>query len=308
MRRKAVRRLFALGGAMLLLGIFCGYSQRNWNLSEIHRPSVGCFGKADQTVREGSLGSVDQTVRGGSGKEADLSGSLRLAGSSSMERMISTLAEGFMEEYPNVVVTIEYIGSAAGIGAVLNGSVDIGTSSRNLKEEETEKGAVAHLVALDGIAVCVDPTNTVTRLTEQQVVDIYTGRITNWSELGGEDLPIVVIGHEAGSGTRTAFEELLGIEDRCLYANELNSMGAVMARVALVPGAIGYLSCEVADETVQILSLNGVEPTAETIENGTYPLCRPFLMVTRGEISAQKELVQVWFDYVFQDHKDWYIK
>lgn len=229
-----------------------------------------------------------------------LSGFLRLAGSSSMEEMADRLAEGFMEQYPDVIVTIEYVGSAAGIEAVLNGSADIGNSSRNLKEEELARGAVENIVAMDGIAVCVDRANQVTGLTREQLAGIYTGEFTNWSELGGDDVPIVVVGHEAGSGTRDAFEEILGIKDRCVYANELNSMGGVKARAALIPGAIGYLSVEVLDESVKALALDGVDPAAENVENNSYPLCRPFVMVTKGEISEQSRLVQAWFAYVYQ--------
>ena len=230
-----------------------------------------------------------------------LSGSLRLAGSSSMEEMASTLAEGFMEQYPDVSVTIEYVGSAAGIEAVLNGSADIGNSSRNLKEEELARGVVENIVAMDGIAVCVDPANKVTGLTREQLAGIYTGVFTNWSELGGDDVPIVVVGHEAGSGTRDAFEDILEIKDKCVYANELNSMGAVKARAALIPGAIGYLSFEVLDDSVKALWLDGMEPSVRNVENNSYPLCRPFVMVTKGEISEQSELVQAWFAYVYQE-------
>lgn len=226
------------------------------------------------------------------------SGSLRLAGSSSMERLASALAEGFMEEYPDVSVTIEYIGSAAGVEAVLNGSADIGNSSRYLKEEELARGAVEHVIAMDGIAVCVDPSNKVTGLSMEQLTEIYTGQITNWSNLGGENVPIVAVGHEAGSGTRDAFEYALGIRDKCVYANELNSMGAVKARAALIPGVIGYVSCEVVDDSVKVLPIDGVEPNAGNVADGSYPLYRPFVMVTKGDIKEQNELVQAWFSYV----------
>ena len=227
-----------------------------------------------------------------------LSGSLRMAGSSSMEMMTSALAEGFMEEYPHIAVNIEYVGSSAGIEAVLNGSADVGNSSRRLKEEELARGAVENIVAMDGIAICVDPDNGVTDLTKRQLADIYTGAVTNWSQLGGEDVPIVVVGHEAGSGTRDAFEEALGIRNRCVYANELNSMGAVKARAALIPGAIGYISFTVLDDSVRAVSLDGVAPLAENVENQSYPLCRPFVMVTNGEISEQNDIVRAWFSYV----------
>lgn len=238
-----------------------------------------------------------QTDSTGSGSK-ELSGSIQMVGSTSMEKLANALAESFMEKYPNVTVTAEFVGSGAGIEAVTSGSADIGNSSRNLKDEEKSNGAVEIIVAIDGIAVCVDPTNTVTGLTKQQLTDIYTGTITNWSEVGGADAPIIVVGREAGSGTRGAFEELLDVIDSCAYANELDSTGAVMAKVASTPGAIGYVSLDVVDDSVIALALEGVEATAENIKAGNYFLSRPFVMATKGEISEQNELVRAWFDYV----------
>ena len=229
---------------------------------------------------------------------ANLSGTIQMVGSTSMEKLANALAESFMEKYPNVTVTAEFVGSGAGIEAVNSGNADIGNSSRNLKDEEKANGAVENVVAIDGIAVCVDTANTVTNLTKQQLTDIYTGAVTNWSEVGGANAPIVVVGREAGSGTRGAFEELLKVEDACAYANELDSTGAVMAKVASTPGAIGYVSLDVVDDSVIALALEGVEPTAENIKAGNYFLSRPFVMATKGEISEQSELVQAWFDYV----------
>ena len=231
-------------------------------------------------------------------KTAALSGTIQMVGSTSMEKLATALAESFMDKYPDVTVTAEFVGSGAGIEAVNSGNADIGNSSRNLKDEEKANGAVENIVAIDGIAVCVDTANTVTNLTKQQLTDIYTGAVTNWSEVGGADAPIVVVGREAGSGTRGAFEELLGIADACAYANELDSTGAVMAKVASTPGAIGYVSLDVVDDSVIALALEGVEPTAENVKAGNYFLSRPFVMATKGEISEQSELVQAWFDYV----------
>lgn len=233
-------------------------------------------------------------------------GSLHLAGSSSMEKMTDALAERFMERYPEVAVTVQFTGSSAGIEAVVNGSADIGNASRGLTQEERENGATGYVVALDGIALCVDAANPVTGMTGQQLADIYTGEITNWSSIGGGDVPIVLIGREAGSGTREAFEELLGISGQCTYANELDSTGAVMARIASTPGAIGYVSFDALNvstnsdiqDTVHPLLLDGTAPTTENVRTGKYPLCRPFLMVIRGELAAQSELVRLWFRYV----------
>lgn len=231
----------------------------------------------------------------------DLEGTITMAGSTSMEKMANAIAESFMLKYPGVTVTAEFTGSSAGIEAVTAGSVDIGNSSRALKEEEKTAGAVEHIVAIDGIAVAVDPANTVTDLTKEQLVSIYTGKIKNWSELGGEDAPIVVIGREAGSGTRGAFEELLEIEDACVYANELDSTGAVIAKAASTPGAIGYVSLDALNDSVTAVRLEGVEATAENIKSGSYFLSRPFVMATMGELSAQGDAVQTLFEYLVSD-------
>ena len=221
-----------------------------------------------------------------------------MAGSTSMEKLANAAAESFMAANPGVTVTAEFTGSSAGVEAVTAGSVDIGNASRELKDSEKEAGVVENIVAIDGIAVVVDPANTVAGLTKQQLTDIYTGAVKNWSEVGGEDSVIIVVGREAGSGTRGAFEELLEVEDACAYANELDSTGAVMAKVASTPGAIGYVSLDVIDDSVIAVALDGVEPTVENIKGGTYFLSRPFVMATKGEISAQSEAVQAWFNYL----------
>lgn len=229
---------------------------------------------------------------------ADLTGSVAMAGSTSMEKFANALAESFMAKYPGVTVTAEFTGSGAGVEAVSAGSVDIGNSSRNLSDDEKAAGVVENIVAIDGIAVVTDPANTAAALTKDQLVSIYTGETKNWSEVGGADQAIVVVGREAGSGTRGAFEELLEIEDACAYANELDSTGAVMAKVASTPGAIGYVSLDVLDDTVKTLSVDDVEPTVENIKAGSYLLSRPFVMATKGEIAEQSEAVQALFTYL----------
>lgn len=230
-----------------------------------------------------------------------LTGSISMSGSTSMEKLANAVAESFMAKYPGVTVTAEFTGSSAGVEAVLSGACDIGNCSRELKEEEAANGAASNVVAIDGIAVVVDPANTVEGLTKDQLTSIYTGAVTNWSEVGGADAPIVVVGREAGSGTRGAFEEILKIEDGCAYANELDSTGAVMAKVAATPGAIGYVSLDVVDDSVIALPLEGVEPTAENIKAGNYFLSRPFIMATNGEIAAQSDAVQALFAYLQSD-------
>lgn len=237
------------------------------------------------------------------------SGSLCLAGSSSMEKVTDALAESFMDRYPDITVTAQFAGSSAGVESVLNGSADIGIVSRNLSEEETRRGVKEYEMALDGIAVCVDPDNPVAGMTGRQLADIFTGKIRNWAELGGGDVPVVLIGREAGSGTREAFEELLGISGQCTYANEMDSTGAVMARIASTPGAIGYVSFDAVSaaarpegrNSVHCISLDGTEPAAENVRSGDYPLKRPFLMATQGELSEQSELVRLWFCYVYSE-------
>ena len=244
----------------------------------------------------------------GADKYADLSGSISMSGSTSMEKLANAVAESFMEKYPNVTVTAEFTGSSAGIESVLAGSVDIGNSSRNLKDDEKSAGAAENIVAIDGIAVVADPANKVEDLTKDQLVAIYTGETKNWSEVGGDDQAIVVVGREAGSGTRGAFEELLDIADACAYANELDSTGAVMAKVASTPGAIGYVSLDVVDDSVKALKLDGVDATEENIKAGNYALSRPFVMATKGEISEQKTEVQALFDYLSSDEDKALIK
>lgn len=231
-------------------------------------------------------------------ENADLTGSISMAGSTSMEKLANAVAESFMAKYPGVMVTAEFTGSSAGVESVTAGSVNIGNSSRALKDSEKEAGAVENIVAIDGIAVVVDPANAIAGLTKQQLTDIYTGKVKNWSEVGGEDSVIIVVGREAGSGTRGAFEELLEIEDACVYANELDSTGAVMAKVASTPGAIGYVSLDVIDDSVIAVALDGVAPTVDNIKAGDYFLSRPFVMATMGELSEQNEVVQAFFEYL----------
>jgi len=230
-----------------------------------------------------------------------LSGKITMAGSTSMEKLANALAEAFMEENSAVTVTAEFTGSSAGIESLLADSVDIGNASRNLKDSETTAGAVENIVAIDGIAVIVNPNNSVNALTKDQLISIYKGEITNWSELGGSSEPIVVVGREAGSGTRGAFEEILKIEDECEYALELESTGTVVAKVASTAGAIGYVSLDMVDSTVTALKLDSVEATAANIKAGDYFLQRPFVMATNGKISEQSDLVQALFEYIYSD-------
>lgn len=277
---------------------------------------IGC-GSADQTASaetaettEATEETTEDTVEDTASSEAevteeapaaDLSGTISLAGSTSMEKLCEAMSESFMETYPEVTVTVEYTGSGAGLESLASGSVDIGNSSRHLKDEEVAGGAVENVVAIDGIAVIVDPANSVSDIPADKLAAIYKGEITNWSELGGNDEAIVVIGRESGSGTRDAFEELLEVKDACKYAQELDSTGGVKAKVAATPGAIGYVSLDVVDESIKAVSIDSVEPTEANIIAGDYLLSRPFVMATNGEISAQNDLVKGWFDYISSD-------
>ena len=270
-------KLLALIGAGILAVtalVACGNSDATANTASSAEAST----VAESTVAASSEAAPVETT-------ADLSGSISMVGSTSMEKLANALSEAFMEEYPDVTVTAEFVGSGAGIEAVTNGTADIGNSSRSLKDEEKAAGVVENIVAIDGIAVCVDPANEVADLTKEQLTNIYNGTVTNWKEVGGADEPIIVIGREAGSGTRGAFEELVDLQDACKYANELDSTGAVIAKVASTPGAIGYASLDALDDSVKALSLEGVEATAENIKAGNYFLSRPFVMATKGEIS-----------------------
>ena len=229
---------------------------------------------------------------------AELNGTLALGGSTSMEKLCEAMSESFMEANPGVTVTVEYTGSGAGLEALAAGSIDIGNASRKLKDAEKENGSVENIVAIDGIAVIAEKSNTVTDISAEDLAKVYKGEVSNWKDLGGDDQPIVVIGREAGSGTRDAFEELMEVKDACVYAQELDSTGAVLAKVASTPGAIGYVSLDVVDDTVIGLKIDGVEPTEEQILAGNYVLQRPFVMATTGELSEQNEIVKAWFDYI----------
>lgn len=291
-----------LGTAVLAMGILagCGSTTTETTAAGTAAPATTAETAAEASAMAGE--TKDQAAtEAENAPSADLSDAISMVGSTSMEKFANALSESFMEKYPNVTVTAEFVGSGAGIEAVSNGTADIGNSSRNLKDEEKAGGVAENIVAIDGIAVVVDGANTVEDLTKQQLSDIYEGKITNWKDAGGNDAPIVVIGRESGSGTRSAFEELLKLEDMCKYSNELDSTGAVMAKVASTPGAIGYVSLDVLDDTVKAVKLEGAEPTEENIKAGSYFLSRPFVMATKGDISEQNELVKALFDYIYSD-------
>lgn len=263
---------------------------------------------ADTTAATTAAATAATETTAETTEAAKLSGTVTLAGSTSMQKLCEAMIESFEEVYPDITVTAEYTGSGAGLEALAGGKTDIGNASRSLKDGEKQSGAVENIVAIDGIAVITHKDSVVSDLTAQQLTDIYTGKITNWKDLGGADEAIVVLGREAGSGTRGAFEELLKIEDQCAYAQELDSTGGVLAKVAATPGSIGYVSLDVVDDTVKALSLDGVAPTEENIVAGSYKLSRPFVMATLGTIDEQNDLVKTWFNYVQSDEGQAVIK
>lgn len=295
MKKKLLALLMSLTMTAALIG--CGSADQTAS-AETTETTEATEETTEDTVEDTASGEAEATEEA---PAADLSGTISLAGSTSMEKLCEAMSESFMETYPGVTVTVEYTGSGAGLESLASGSVDIGNSSRHLKDEEVAGGAVENVVAIDGIAVIVDPANSVSDIPADKLAAIYKGEITNWSELGGNDEAIVVIGRESGSGTRDAFEELLEVKDACKYAQELDSTGGVKAKVAATPGAIGYVSLDVVDESIKAVSIDSVEPTEANIIAGDYLLSRPFVMATNGEISAQNDLVKGWFDYISSD-------
>lgn len=230
----------------------------------------------------------------------EMNGVVNTDGSTSMEKVVKVLGEVFMEENGGVTVNYSGTGSGAGVEAAISGTADIGLASRVLKDEEKANGAVEHIVALDGVAIVVNPKNTVTDLTVEQIAQIFTGEIANWSELGGVNAPIAVYGREAGSGTRGAFEEIVGVEDACVYINEYSSTGDMIGSIAGNPNAIGYVSMSAVNDTVRAVKVNGVNCTEDTIKNGSYKIQRPFVMITKAGAELS-EAAQAFLDYAMSD-------
>ena len=227
---------------------------------------------------------------------AALSGTVATDGSTSMEKVIGALGEAFMEANSGVNFTYNPTGSGSGITAVSEGRCDIGLSSRALKDSEVASGLVGTVLAYDGIAVIVNPANTVEDLDIETIAKIYTGEITNWSEVGGADAEIVLVGREAGSGTRDGFESITDTEGNCKYRQELTSTGDVITAVAQNPDAIGYASLASVKDSVKALKVAGVTPTEETVKDGTYLIQRPFVLVTKEDV-ALSPVAQAFFDY-----------
>ena len=223
-----------------------------------------------------------------------LNGTVATGGSTSMEKVMSALQEAYAEKEPDVTVTYDPTGSGAGITGATDKTLDIGLSSRKLKDGET--GVTATTIALDGIAIIVNNANPVQDLTIDQIAKIATGEVTNWKDVGGEDAPIVLIGREAGSGTRDGFESIVGVSDKCQYAQELTSTGAVITGVAANNGAIGYASLSALKDTVKAVTVEGIACTEEAVLDGTYKIQRPFNFVT-NDSATPSDAVQSFIDF-----------
>ena len=247
---------------------------------------AGCGGSNNDSNNEASTND-------GEG-EVVLSGTVATGGSTSMQKLMSMLQEDFMAKNSGVDVTYDPTGSGAGITGAQEGSLDIGLSSRALKDGET--GVSATVIALDGIGIIVNNANTVEDLTTDQIAAIATGEVTNWKEVGGPDAEIVMIGREAGSGTRDGFESILKVSDQCKYAQELTATGAVIAAVQANENAIGYASLAALDDSVKALKVNGIACTEETVKDGSYTVQRPFVFVTKDG-AQQTPAVKAFIDF-----------
>lgn len=232
----------------------------------------------------------------GSSEKSANGSSVSTDGSTSMEKVIGALGESFMQQHSSITFTYNPTGSGSGIKAVLEGRCDIGLSSRALKEEEKAQGLVGTVLAYDGIALIVNPKNPIDELDVDTIAKMFKGEITNWKEVGGDDAGIVLIGREAGSGTRDGFESITKTVDACLYRQELTSTGDVITTVSQNPYAIGYASLAAIKDTVKALAVNGVEPSEETVKDGSYAIQRPFVLVTKQGV-ALSCAAQMFFEY-----------
>ena len=250
---------------------------------------TACGGSASSATASTASSAAGSTAAG------TLSGNVATGGSTSMKNVIAALTEGFAEVEPGVTVSYDPTGSGAGITGATDKTLDIGLSSRALKDDE-KNDVDGTTVALDGIAIIVNKDSKVADLTVDQLKQMFTGEITNWSEVGGDDGEIVLIGREAGSGTRDGFESITGTKDACKYQNELTSTGEVIAAVASNPNAIGYASLSAVDETVKAITVGGVEPTEETVLDGSYAIQRNFNFIV-SDSTPLSEAAQAFVDF-----------
>ena len=253
-----------------------------------------CGGSASSTTASSAAVSSTAASSVAASAAGDLSGNVATGGSTSMKNVIAALTEGFAEVQPGVTVSYDPTGSGAGITGATDKTLDIGLSSRALKADET--GVTGTTIALDGIAIIVNKDSKVEDLTVDQLKQMFTGEITNWSEVGGDDGEIVLIGREAGSGTRDGFESIVDVKDSCKYAQELTATGAVISAVEANPLAVGYASLSAVGDTVAMVTVEGVECSEDTVKDGSYKIQRPFVFVTNKSV-ALSEQAQAFVDF-----------
>ena len=251
-----------------------------------------CGGSASSAAASSASAAAGSTA---SSTAAALSGNVATGGSTSMKNVIAALTEGFAEVEPGVTVSYDPTGSGAGITGATDKTLDIGLSSRALKDDE-KADVEGTTIALDGIAIIVNNASKVEDLTVDQLKQMFTGEITNWSEVGGDDGEIVLIGREAGSGTRDGFESIVDVKDSCKYAQELTATGAVISAVEANPLAIGYASLSAVGDTVKMVTVGGVECSEETVKDGSYEVQRPFVFVTNKSVTLSEQ-AQAFFDF-----------
>ena len=311
MKKSVLAVLFAgMLGATMMAG--CGSSSSTTESSNNSSDTAASATEAAASTEAASSEEASSAADSASSASADtaassdLSGTVGTDGSTSMEKVIGYLSEAFQEKYPNVKVTYNPTGSSSGITAAKEGSTDLGLASRDLKDDEKD-GLVQTTIAIDGIAMIVNPQNSVADLSLDQIAQIYKGEITNWKDVGGSDGEIVCIGREAGSGTRDGFETITDTKDACKLSQELTSTGDVIQTVANNPNAIGYASLAAINDTVKALTVEGVAPTEETVLDGTYKIQRNFNVITKegAELSPQ---AQAFFDYMQSKDADELIK
>ena len=253
---------------------------------------TACGGSASSAAASSTSAAASSTA---SSTAAALSGNVATGGSTSMKNVIAALTEGFAEVEPGVTVSYDPTGSGAGITGATDKTLDIGLSSRALKDDE-KADVEGTTIALDGIAIIVNNASKVEDLTVDQLKQMFTGEITNWSEVGGDDGEIVLIGREAGSGTRDGFESIVDVKDSCKYAQELTATGAVISAVEANPLAIGYASLSAVGDTVKMVTVGGVECSEETVKDGSYEVQRPFVFVTNKSVTLSEQ-AQAFFDF-----------
>lgn len=272
---RKIKKVLALGCAAVLMLAGCGGADDSSNT---------------ETNKDNNAGTETKKIEG----------TVATDGSTSMEKVIGALGEAFMEENDGVTFTYNPTGSGSGITAVSEGRCDIGLASRNLKDEEKAQGLTETVLAYDGIAIVVNPKNSVKDLDLETIAKIFKGEVKNWSEVGGADGEIVIIGREAGSGTRDGFESITDTEDACQYRQELTSTGDVITTVSQNENAIGYASLASVSDSVKAVSVDGVEPSESTIKDGTYKVQRPFVLVTKDGAELS-EAAQAFYDWALSE-------